>query len=402
MPAARDPRVTCTFEWDTGTIQKRKTHSVRLEIPPASIALQFSKTIAKTATTKGWNFNHGLENCAVITAQGKAYQPVNALAEGFNPKLGLSGLELLQAAYVASGRLSSSTELTNTLNSRLIQSVTAPPTLAVPVDGTVATVAQNASSMSSLATTAQSNGVVADDGTVTMNAAASQTVYTQTDVNQLKQTLSSETHNGELSDPNKNTILAQIDGMTTMNVDTTYLSLVALSSAVSGMDAILNKFDYFKHKFSNGNNKLSLLGFDPGIVDLLVRDPLILLRSVSASRLSNNLRTQRQAAVQDAQSGSTGTTDWVITIYMYWQNMVFSGHFENFSLNQSASEQGLWNWSFTYVAHRAYLLKQNNILPFDRAFDPEVTEDVTRLNDLLLTDRVDALNRLLSFAGGIL
>lgn len=402
MPAAKDPRITVCFEWDTGTIQKRKTHSVRLEIPPASIGIQLAKNIQKTVTTKGWVFNHGLENCAVITAQGKAYQPINALEEGFNPKLGLSGLELLQAAYVASGRLSSSTELTNTLNSRLIQSVTAPGVPATPVDGTVATVAQNANSLSSLASTAQSNGVVADDGTITVNSSVSQTSYTQTDVNQLKETLTAETHNGEFSDSNKSAILNQLEGMTTLNVDTTYLALVTLGNTVSGMNSVINKFDFFKHKFSNGNNKLNLVGFDPSIVDLLVRDPLILLRSVSASRLSNNLRSQRQAAIKDAQSGSTGTTDWVITIYMYWQNMVFSGHFENFSLTQSASELNLWNWSFTYVAHRAYLLKQNNILPFDRAFDPDVTEDVTRLNDLLLSGRVDALNRLLSFAGGIL
>lgn len=388
MGAIRDPRVTIVFEWQTGTRDNEKTHTVKLEIPPNNIALKFSKNVQKIVTTKGWVLNHGLQNLAVVTASGQAYHPMvreNAIAEGFNPSVAMSGLEYLNSAYVASGRLSSNPDLINTISSKLLQSIPNVGSDLSFFDQFFATINNRTEFLKLLSNQAVKIGTVDPDSQEVDFPEREVNSITQPNIESLRNTLSAGLFTVELTDTQFNQALNILNAMTQENVDISFRSFQELSTNVPNLSPIAIQFDQMLSTFKNQNQGLTFtkldivtrqpVTLDPSTATSLKRDPFILLKALSSARIVQQLKDQKLSLLDIFKPEEGTADDWIITIYMYWQDMVFRGHFEEFNMNQQAGYLGLWNWGFTFTAHDAWILKDNSIVPFTKAFDPGITQE---------------------------
>lgn len=388
MPVNRDPHVAVILEWESGVKQEKKIHTVRLEIPPSQISLRMSKNVQKTVTTKGWVLNHGIDNLATISASGTAYQPrirEHALEEGFNPDIGIAGLEFLQAAYIASGRLSSNPDLTATVSSDLYKQ-TLEQQQVTTKDGMLQTISQRVSILNKIRNKIIGLGLRTVSGfttTVSNTSAVSEVVpnfleqntTTQTDIDQIRASISAGVYGLDVSDGEKALAYNLLNVLRVDNAEIIFRNFSELSIEQPRFVPLVDKLEFLLSRAKNQNLGISIPGLDPSVSTLLQRDPFAILKANAAQKINKNLKIQ--AAADPLLRGLVATQpeadDWVITVYMYWQDMVFSGHFESLDINQSAQVIGLWNWSFTYVVHDGWLLKNNNIVPFTKAFDPHIT-----------------------------
>lgn len=367
---------TFVFQWSTGTKGNEKIHSVALEIPPTQASLKFSKNVQKQVSTQGWVVTHGLPNLGVLTASGVSYQPYNegvALSEGFNKRLGLSGLELLNSAYISSGRLSSSTELTTSINSTLARQVGSNlQNISVPT--TVSTITQRVNQLNQISAKSQQIGQVQPDGTIVYPETET-SGFTQANIDSMKNTLTADVYGADLTPLEKQGALDKINGLTVLNVDFAYKDFENYSLTIPNLYLVNSKYDYLYNYFRNQNQNLNIPGLDPSVATYLRRDPFAYLKSTSGSAILNQIVSVKPKLTDLLISQqNTQADDWVITVLLFWGEKVFLGHFEAFDMSQQASFLNLWNWSFTYVIQDAWLLKDDKIIPFTKAFDPSVTQ----------------------------
>lgn len=395
MPAVKDPYVSVIFEWETGVKQDKKVHTVKLEIPPGQINMRMSKNVQKTVTTKGWVLNHGIDNLAIVSASGQAYQPrirEHALEEGFNPEIALSGLEFLQAAYVASGRLSSNPSLTTTINTDLYRQTLINPEPPA-FERLIETVSNRTQILDSIRQKVSSVGII-NVSTNEVSFPENETNnVTLEDVDQIRATLSADVYSLDISDAEKSQAWNLLNVLRNDNSDLIFLQFGELAVEQPSFQQLVDKFEVLLSRSKNQNLGLNIPipkasvnrnnakpntieeKLDPSIFTYIKRDPFSVLKALAAIQIFNKLRSIRSNTVlkgllnvQESQAD-----DWVVTVYMYWQDMILLGHFEAFDMLQQANIIGLWNWSFTFVVHEGWLLKNNNIVPFTRAFDPNIT-----------------------------
>lgn len=399
MPAASDPRSTVIFEWETGTIDNRKIHVVKLEIPPKTIRIARQKNVQKVITTKGHVHNHGLEGLPVINCTGQAYHPPNAIDEGFNPNSAFAGLEYLNSAYVASGRLSSSPGLTSTIRSSF---AFAPPTVANAnsLNDVLNTVIQRASTLSQIKQRISPFGELEETGEFTFDPANIDRQLSNTEITSLKNmSLSEMERDPEINVTSKQQATTVINSLTTDNVVSVFAQLNQLAQSEPRLQNVYSKFEYYYNKFQNENSQIAITNLDPTVTTYMTRDPFVFLKADAATNISQSVSAVQEQARQiiRTQEG-VGTKDWIITVVMYIQDKVFAGHFENFAMTESADIPGLINWEFTFVAHQSFILKGNNVIPFAQAFDTSLTQIETTPEIFQSRDRFDVLDSILSLS----
>lgn len=378
MPVVK-PQSSIVFQWSTGTRANEKIHSVSLQIPPSQISLKLSKNTQKQVTTQGWVINHGLDNLGIITASGQAYIPRNAnfaSKEGFNSNIKLSGLELLHSAYISSGKLSSDPELTSTISSSLLKSTRISKTgNSTPIQNYISKLSNRVNILNTIKNKSIEIANIGLDNLLSFSDSEISYI-TQSSISSLKNMLGSDLHTLSITQATKNQIMSILNSLDITNVDFKFRELESLFSQNSNLQSLVSKFDYFLNLFKNQNQGLNILGIDPSISTFLKRDPFVLLKSTAGKQIYNKLvnTTQQSLSKIISQQQNQLADDWIITIYLFWQDMIFVGNFENFDMTQQAQVLDLWNWSFTYTIHDGYLVKGNKIIPFMKAFDPSVTK----------------------------
>lgn len=403
MPAAK---TVVVFEWETGTKDNRVVHSVPLEIPPKSLKISRQKNVQKMVTTKGHTLNHGLENLPVISASGVAYHPLNASDQGYNPNSAFAGLEYLNSAYVASGRISSDPSLVSTVKVPTNLSPLTQKTSAVSnsklfsLGGLIQTAQARVKTLQTMAQKVLPFGQLTEIGEfVASTTDIVRTISTTHSLSLKNIGLSTLSGVTGLNQETTSTLSNLISAITPSNAEAVNTQVQQLAQTNTQLSNLASKFEYFYNKYLNDNSSLSISNLDPTVGLRMLGDPYVFLKSTAGTAISNKLVVQ-QAATKDTikASQSSGTSDWVVTILLYIQDMVFSGHFEQFNMAASAEVLGLWNWDFTFVAHQSFILKDNNVIPFDRAFDTTLTQQNQAYPIFQQKDRFDVLEAILNTA----
>lgn len=382
MPAVKNPSSTVLFEWETGTKSEKTIHTVKLEIPPASMGIRRKKNTQRVVTTKGWAITHGLEDLDSLTASGLCYRPQDnqtAQAEGFDTRAYLSGIEFLNSAYISSGRLSSNRDMKNTINSSLYskllnQQVAPAGYYQQKITNPIAARAQLLTQLKNYSLA--SGNTIGNNNIININQ--TQTVsYTQPNVQTLQNTLQPMTYSANIPVSVRDDVITSLAQLTTSNVDATYNNLKNLSLTQVGLVQLVDQFDFYRQLFGLGSStKSTILGVDPAAYSGATLDPFILLKALTSSNLSNTLSTNPMALqTLFLLQQNTGADDWIVTVTIYWQNMVFQGHFDTFNFTASKDTIGLWQWDFAFTVHNSWIMKDRNIIPMNKAFDPSITEE---------------------------
>lgn len=368
-----DPYNKVIFEWQTSDSSGSKTlHSVSLEIPFQNISIRFTKNSQETLTTLGYVFNHSVDKLPVISLKGQAYKsPFD------NGGVGFSGIEYLYSAYVSSGKNASSPSLKKTIGSSLNQSVlpsaqNVSRKISSTLTGAAASVFAKSTVVSNIKDIAVSLGVVSASGTITPNP-TNPISYTGTVVNNIRNSLSS--YSQTLSSNTASAVSGVVGGINTGNVDAVITELGNLSAVSSEVLSVYQRGLYIKDSFLNSKSRYNYSPrLDPTILRTLSRDQDILQKSIASQRIFSKYRQiqNTQNLVRD-QIRKLEKEDYVIIVTMYWQDMVFRGHFNSFNLSQSKDFPNLWDWDCMLTSQESWLLKNNAIVAMDKTFDTNIT-----------------------------
>lgn len=374
-----DPFIKVIFEWDTGDVDNRITHSVALSIPPSEINIRMNKNIQKTLTTKGFVFNHSQDELPTIAASGTAYQNPS---EAQLSNASLSGLEYLQAAYVSSGKSSTNPTLTKTIQSSatLGQSIkTTSKSLSNfgPLSSIAQTLFQRSAVLNQVSGLAKQIGIGTDSsGNLVFNNLPDSTI-TNSVVTNIKNSVTS--YSKSLNTGAQLSIDQLMKGLTTQNAEQVLVSLSSLSSTYNEVALIAQRFQFIKDSYLSSKDFSSFSPIlDPTLIRALRRDPAIAVKALASQNLSRSFSNLNNS-LNTVKDKIASKTDYVILITMYWQDMVFRGHFRSFNFKQSANVIGMWTYDFVFIAQESWLLKTNNVIPIDRAFDKNITTQ-TRKN----------------------
>lgn len=371
-----DPYNKVIFEWQTSNDVGIKTlHTVSLEIPFQNISIRFAKNNQENLTTLGYVFNHSIDKLPVVSMKGQGYKsPIDD-----NGRVGMSGVEYLYSAYVSSGKNSNDPSLKKSISSGLTNSILSnaqniASKIPSQLVGAAASVFAKSEIISNVSSIARTLGVVSANGTITPTPTV-QPSYTNAVVNNLKNSLSSYAQS--LSNNTVTSVNNLINGLTTANVDAVVSELGNLANTSSEIASVHQRSLFIKDNFLNSRSRYNYSPrLDPTLLRTLTRDQDILLKNAASQRIMSKFNQ-----IQNSQNNVRNTVrqlereDWVIVVTMYWQNMVFRGHFNSFNLSQSKDFPNLWDWDCMLTAQESWLLKNNAVIALDKSFDTNITDN---------------------------
>lgn len=398
MPAVNGKN-TMICEFETGVISDRRIHVIKMEIPPSTMKIGRQKNVQKLITTKGHSHNHALEALPVLTFAGQAYHPPNAADEGFNPNSAWAGLEGLNSSYVASGRLSSSPDLVNTIKSNFLY---APPAVsnANVFSDFLQTVQERVGALAAIQRKLLPFGTMQSTGEFTFNTDFLVRQLNITEINSIKNlSLSELERDASIVAATKEQFRSAVANLNPDNASATYAQLNQLAQSEPKLNDSFSKFEYFYNKYINENSQLAISGLDPTTTTYMTRDPFAMIKADAGKKIVTSLTTSQESIRRVIRGQENqGSQDWIITIVLYIKDMVFVGHWENFNISESAQNPNFYNWDAVFVAHQSFVLKNNNVIPFDRAFDTSLTQINFTSNIFQSRDRFDILDYILNLS----